>query len=153
MRTFIEIVFNVLQDGLIPWVELILSASLVIATISIAYFAYTQNRIAKSNYKFAMYSKRYAVYEAIRKLIGKILRTGTADNNDFMEYYGCTFDAQFLFNDARILDYIRELGYKCNALAAECMMNNETGKRELFKWFKNQFNVSKKLFEPYLKLD
>lgn len=146
-------------------VEIIFSFVMVIATASIAIFAYCQHKFEKTKIKLTCYSRRLEILDATKKFIASIAREGTTDIEKLMEMLRETKHAKFLFkkND-KIVEYINTLYKKGlaleykekeidrNRLGAENREKLIQTSFELKDWFMKQFEVIDSKFEKYLQL-
>lgn len=141
------------------------ASALLVPVVAIlgAYIAYRQWRLAQNKLKFDLFDRRLKVYEASTALIGSILASGKAKNEEVSKFMAATREAKWLF-DSAIAEYLeKELYHKAidlQRLDAELnglpigteRSTNVQYQSYLKKWFNDQFNVLDEKFRPYLQL-
>lgn len=81
--------------------------AVLIAAI-VALIAFQQWWLSREKLRLELFGKRYAVYEAAREFVGKILTEGKAGWGDQAVFYHTTAEAEFLFG-SEISEYLKLL--------------------------------------------
>lgn len=88
----------------------------VIITLIIAGFVAIQhlksNQIREDELKFALFDKRFKVYEAMKKLLYSVMREGRVKSDEFKIFSVDSSAAHFLFGD-ELGKYIQEVKDRC----------------------------------------
>jgi hypothetical protein len=127
------------------------------------YFAYHQKRIAQAKLRLDLFEKRFAVFDAARLFISKVIAKGTIDMADYQNFLVGTIDAEFLLHD-EIETYFGEIRKRSAAAMAhrgsfegEPVGPGRTAQvkkyYEEIQWLIAQTNELPKKFRPFLKLD
>jgi hypothetical protein len=146
------------------WVQPL--AALLTPTIALVavYIAWQQWRTNRNKLKFELFERRYAFYEAAKELIGKIVGSGKATDNDTYQYLVKVKGARFIVGD-KVADYLEETLYRkvtlLTALHSELegvtdqdeRRKNVQRQREVKEWIQAQYDVLDKLFKPLLRLN
>ena len=111
-----------------------------------------------------VYNLRIPIYNAYRDLIAKIIRNANIDLQDLFEFSNKTHEALFLY-DEKIDDYMKLIFQKGNRLQYLCKVSNNPRlvnkekwnsiveeESDLFMWFHDDFEQTRKLFKQYLHL-
>jgi hypothetical protein len=111
-----------------------------------------------------VYNLRLPIYNAYRDLIVKIIRNANIDIQDLFEFSNKTHEALFLY-DEKIDDHMKLIFQKGNRLQYLCKVvsNPRLADKEkwnsiveeesdLFMWFHDDFEQTRKLFKQYLHL-
>src|SRR5580692_11404829 len=155
------------QSHLPDWVIYI--NALAVPTIAIVgtLIAAGQMYIAQQKLKYdefyRQYDKRFAIYEATRKILARVFDEERDLSEDEVRMYGlCTLDAKFLFND-EMAAFLRELHQRVAAWQqADWMVKNSpsTGadykgiRRQYLDWIREQGNPGSMFstaFDPFLR--
>ena len=133
---------------------------MAVATVVIAYFAWSQNKLNKTQMKIALYNRRRKVLDSIYRFMAETHEQMNTDNEKIELLRSETMESIFIF-DEEIENYIQLLFEKSRQL----MIINEDieknpekydslklDKNEISKWFNVQFSKLKGMFEKYLKL-
>ncbi|UCC78438.1 MAG: hypothetical protein JSW64_09115 [Candidatus Zixiibacteriota bacterium] len=121
-----------------------------------------QYLLQRSNFRLALYDKRYAVFLSAMEYISKIVQSARVEDDELMKLLRNSKDKEFLFG-SEVGDYIQSLyshgvdlekvrsllDVEKNQTQRERLVTQQT---ELFRWFKNQFEEGKRCFEPYLAI-
>jgi hypothetical protein len=103
---------NELPHWLFVTLEVLKGLGVVILGAIGAYIAYQQYKLAENKLKLDLFDKRYAVYEAIRKVLSSLVTLGAGNSlrGDILmrEFDIGTADASFLL-DQKITDYISQM--------------------------------------------
>src|SRR5882762_5356037 len=88
-----------------PWTTVL--AALLTPTIAIfgTIIAYRQWRIAQSKLKLDRFDRRFAVYDAARSVIGSVMGSGKAKDDELRKFLIGTREAKWLLNPD-IADYL-----------------------------------------------
>lgn len=155
MANSIQIVVTVLQALSTP----------VIAAIAV-YIAWQQWKLSHDKVALDLYDRRYKAYENLRETLGIIMRSGTATDEEMLNFVRKASESDFLF-ERDVLDY-HEKFYK-NGIRLSYLRkvydrgirgevpnydNNKVVDEEaaLIEWFSAQYGESKKLYGTYLKI-
>ncbi|MFO1377060.1 MAG: hypothetical protein U1F14_08650 [Steroidobacteraceae bacterium] len=145
------------------WVAIL--GALLTPTIALAgaYIAWQQWKTNQNKLRLELFGRRYAFYEAARDLIGTITASGRASDESTFQFLSKTKGARFIVG-AELAYYLKEELYRkatsLNALDAE-LEGQPAGEarsrivqqqRELKDWFRAQYDVLDRRFEPFLKL-
>jgi hypothetical protein len=72
------------------------------------YIAWQQHKTNKNQFRLALFDRRYAILDAARELIGRVLREGRVDSDDLTAFLWKTKESDFLFG-SDIDQYLHEL--------------------------------------------
>lgn len=144
------------------WVQAL--AVLVIAAIG-ARIAYKQARVAEARLNFDLFEKRFAVFDAARRLLVDVVQSDHVDVARVMKFNVETADAVFLFeqNVVVYLDKLREKILRLRRLQVQEDAAHEYGQEEKRQRLvdlsadqhielSNELPVMIEQFKPYLKL-
>ena len=113
-----------------------------------------------SRLKHELYDKRFAIYDAARTFLRRVITSDEVTNKHLDEYWAGINPARFLLDD-ELTDYLEKIQNK----AVDLQTNKEIGKgpeglapgakerNELRKWFYTQIKTLNEKFTPYLKLE
>lgn len=141
-------------------------SALLTPTVAVlgSFIAYRQWRTAQNKLKLELFERRFVVYSAATTLIGSIMSSGKAKDEELFKFLSSTHDAKWLFS-ATIAEYFeKELYHKgiylqCLATELQDMPVGEERtanvykQAEIKKWFLKQYEVLDEKFSPYLKLE
>jgi hypothetical protein len=149
----------------VTWGSLLQVASAVLVaffTVAIAVVAVLQWRVYNSQLRFALYGKRYELYEALQKLIATVIRDYDVDDRDLDAYYRVVVESGFLFGSETVR-YLHEAHSKATELSrlqdqtrgwvkATIPQDELVAKQsEIFEWFRAEINGrAYQRFLPYL---
>jgi hypothetical protein len=131
--------------------------ALAVPTIAVvgAWVAVQQMLITRAKLRHDLFDRRFAVYQAARKLLVEIIQQGYPSREQVREYVINTADATFLLNDeiAKYLEKIRERASRLRAIHA--MQQHEQQQDDmLFAWMTEQLPVGlTEKFKPLLTLE
>jgi hypothetical protein len=99
-----------------PWVSYLQALAVPIIGAIIALFSvwiaarqmWIAQRKLDHDIFYMQYEKRFAVYEATRKVLANVFH-GNLSDDDIRVYGLCTLDAQFLFDDDEVYKYLNKL--------------------------------------------
>lgn len=134
----------------------------VIAIITVVILI-LQYILANRRWRLDLYDKRYPVYIATMEYISSIMQDGNVTDEKLFKFLRNSKDKEFLFGKD-IQDYLKLLYDRgADMIYVKMMLENipigEERERignqshDLLMWFKSQFEISKKLFGEYLKID
>lgn len=138
-----------------------LTPVIAIITASILILQYL---LAKRRWRLDLYDKRYPVYLTTMQYISFIIQEANLTQEELVKFLRNSKDKEFLFGDD-VKGYLNELYSKGVGLMRYTRLqerkNLQEEKRlgyvdketELLEWFRNQFEVSKRLFGQYLSID
>lgn len=160
-----------MQNELPYWLFITLETAKALLTPVVAIFglwiAINQLRVSKSKLRLDLYERRYKIYEAIRSVLGKILREGpdNALKNYVLvhEFDVGTADSSFLFDQA-VTDHLAKMRKKLIELAYLSQENRRQsekvgGKPDFDKEYEQLNDLVEELtthgqkFERFLKVD
>jgi hypothetical protein len=120
--------------------------------------------LAKRRWRLDLYDKRYPVYLGTMEYISVIMRDASVSMEELIKFLRNSKDKEFLFGK-EIKEFLEELYKKgtefhtvINLLKNTSMSENKRERliekqEKLLLWFKDQIDVSKKLFGKYLTID
>jgi hypothetical protein len=144
----------------LPTATLILTGTIGCVTV---YIAWQQTGIARNKLRLDLFERRFAAFEAARKLVSIAVRKGDVPDEARQEFLVATKGVEFLC-DQTLQDY-------CDTLAKEAL-SVRSGKQlvdsdlpvgdqrtksavalgERIKWFNDQVDEIPKRFAPFLKI-
>jgi hypothetical protein len=149
----LPLMFWYLQGGL----------TLVIAIIAVM-ISWRQHKTNAGKVKLDLFDRRFRVFDAVRKLIGVVLRNGGAPPEELQEFYLETLEADFLFG-TDIRSYLNEIHRRADKLWTESKLVRDALRGEPspidrtkwakehpaeMKWFDDQVRVVTETFKKYL---
>lgn len=124
--------------------------------------ASAQAFIAWQKLKLDLFEKRFAVFEAYRKLMGAAIRNGTVPEPDLYEFGRGILNAELLFGD-EVVEYLNsvriaaiELNYCRQMLADQATQDRPSFANQsaaLMRWLIGQDRVASQVFRPYLRFN
>jgi hypothetical protein len=152
------------------WLQDVQAVAVVLIALIGAWIAYQQMHIAAVRLRFDLYQKRYAVFEAARRLLAEVKKHPTGLDFDLEAYDLGTADAVFLFlHTDDLSNYLGELrehainlrdlnkrlfppmNFGTVAADDEKRLSEERNKE--LDWFGNQTTELVKQFKPFLRFD
>jgi len=146
-------------------VEVFSAALTPLIAIVAIYIAYQQFQTNRSKLRHDLYEKRIKVYRKIYEHLGSIVAFGDVQDEKIIDFYSETSDSQFLF-DSEISDYVRSIYQKSTELhtvmkyvkgqykcSEEKRLEAIDKDAQLMRWFSAQFEVTKKKFTRYLRIE
>ncbi|KAF0805867.1 hypothetical protein A6D6_01923 [Alcanivorax xiamenensis] len=145
------------------WTQIL--AAMLTPTVAIlgSYIAWRQWKTAENRLKFDLFERRFAVYNAARKLIGSIAQSGKIEDEKLRDFLHATREAKWLFNE-QLASYLdNEIWSKAVDLqtldselvgmpAGEERTNNIREQSEIKKWLVAQMREMDKKFSLFLKV-
>ena len=126
------------------------------------YIAYHQYRLGRAKFKLDLFEKRFAVFEATRKLLRAMVSEGPGELEKVYEFRVGTADATFLFCsdisdylnevDKRAVDFwqvVKRMKSPSNDSHLDSLIQKEA---DATKWFSDQPVQLNGKFAPYLDL-
>jgi len=138
----------------------LLTPVIAVVTVSILVLQYL---LARRRWRLDLYDKRYPVFMSTMDYISSVVQTGGTTADRTTQFLRETKDREFLFGK-EIHDFLGLLYKKgVDLWTAQETTNaphaNEDDRkaliyeaRDLKKWFGDQFEVAKRLFDPYLRI-
>lgn len=140
-------------------------SALLVPTVAIfgSIIAYRQWRTAQNKLKLDLFERRFSVYDSARKLIGSIMTSGKARDEEVHRFLSETREAKWLLN-TEIAKYLDEELYakaiELQALEAELegvpvgeeRSANVKRQSEVKRWIREQYDVLDEEFSSFLKL-
>lgn len=136
----------------------LLQALQPIAAIATALFAgliaYQQKEIAAEKLKLEKFDRRFRVFDATRRFLAHILRTGNVDPNAERDFWDAIGDACFLF-DADIVTYLEDLRVRAIEFPAidRQQIKWPEKRREAFEHFEKDIKTLHERFGRFLALN
>jgi hypothetical protein len=146
-----------------PWIIAGQLATPVVVAIIGGYFAYQQAATARKKLRLDHYDKRFAVFNAARTLLGRVLALGEAKIEDQQAFLAGTVGATFLFKDPGLSTYLDELierAHEIRFLQNDLEKAHDDADREKARraytdarqWLRDQYKVLEEKFRPHLQL-
>lgn len=140
-------------------------SALLTPTIAVlgSFIAYRQWRTAQNKLKHDLFERRFSVYDAARTMLGSIMTSGKAKDEELFKFLSGTREAKWLLN-ANVAEYLdKEIYHKIldlQCLAAELeglpvgeeRSSNVHKQAEIKKWIIKQYEVLDEKFSPFLRL-
>ena len=135
---------------------------LIVALVG-GYFAWQQSSTAKKKLRLDLFDKRFGVFDAARKFVGRSLVTGGVSIDDQNAFLTGVSGALFLLNDdiAKHLDEILRRAIDMPFLQQELANEPRDEERKKLeakylaerRWMRDQTNELERRFKPFLQLD
>ncbi len=87
--------------------------------------AHEQRKIAQQRVVLDLFDRRMEVYDALRVVLGKIVRSGATTNEDVFELVRAKDRVSMLFGE-EVITYTENLWEKVNNHAEQCTMESRT---------------------------
>ncbi len=141
------------------------SASLLTPVLAIVgtFIVINQYRLQRWRWRLELYDKRYPVFISTMEYISYVAQHRNVSDEVLFKFLRESKDKEFLFGDdiKNHLENLYKKGLDLQLNEIELKPEPVGEKRnqmvrrssELFSWFTNQFEVSKKLFGKYLAVD
>jgi hypothetical protein len=157
-----------MSQGQLPlWVQYLqaLGAPLLAVVIAAvgALLAWQQVKLARVRLQHDLYDRRFAVFEAARKLLADVLAQSNATDEQIRSYVIGTAEARFLVNDdiSKYLNEIRTRASRLRAINATMsplpVGDQRTAlaqeEERIFAWMMEQVDVLVDKFRPFLTLE
>src|SRR5262249_13041609 len=122
-----------------------------------------QVKIARTKLRHDLFDRRFAVFEAARKFLATVMRSGKMSVSDLNEYTAGVIDAQFLLNQevhgylvevrkrAVVMQALRDAAEPLSGGAEKAKRAEQAGKE--FTWLVEQLDVLPSKFKPFLTLE
>lgn len=128
-----------------------------------AWIAFQQMRIAHIRLKHDLYDRRFATFEAARRLLIDMAVNGDASEEAMGNYLVGIANASFLFDDS-LVRYLREIGEHASTVQVinTTLKGHVSGSdkpplerqvTEKVEWLRNQIEVLDSKFMPFLRLE
>jgi hypothetical protein len=144
------------------WVQVLgVPVTGIILTIVIAC---VQQRLQNIRLRHDLYDRRYRVYGAAKGLLASVQVDGSVKRPAFQAFVERTSDAEFLFRNQDIVEYLTKLREKAirsihlgTRLSGEKLGNEGSDKfadeeGEIVTWFLAQFDTLRDKFRPVMRL-
>jgi hypothetical protein len=134
-----------------------------VVAIYAVYLATRQARTAALKLKYDMFDRRMLVYNSLMDFIGAVLRDMNFSNDDLYRFLQSINVSYFLFGE-EIFKYLEQVRVKGVFLRVRTEQLNSPHtkdkdrtklieeRQELFQWFEEQYEFSRKKFQRYLLL-
>jgi len=128
-----------------------------------SFIAYRQWRLAQNKLKLDLFDRRLKIYEAAKNLLGSIVTSGKANDDEVFKYMVATREAKWLL-DSEIAAYLDDQIYnkvielQTLAIEWECVSvgdvrsKNVRAQAEIKQWFMAQYDILDAQFAPFLQL-
>jgi hypothetical protein len=137
----------------------LLTPVVAVVAVLIAIFQY---RLESLKWRLALFDKRYPVYERTMDYISFVVREARMTNERLFQFLRESKDKEFLFGN-EVHSFLAELYKKgvdlrTRPLVYQRMPDGDartaeiTREGETLKWFGDQFETAKRIFEPYLSI-
>jgi hypothetical protein len=119
-----------------------------------AFISYQQWRIAEIRLRHDTYERKRRIYEAAKALLVVFQIEGSISHETFLKFSRDIADAEFVFNDAAVIQYLQTLREQ----AIELIRSQKQGAAaadhcaELEQWFIKQFDVLRSKFNASMRL-
>jgi hypothetical protein len=151
------------MSNLPAWLQYLQALAVVLIPPIGAWLAWQQVQIARVKLQHDLYERRYAVFNAARKLLAEVVAHRTPSEVGLRAYTISTADAVFLFND-QIAEYLRELRKRAIILETihSVMEPLPPGDKKVelwekaskeFLWLNDELDTLVSRFKPFLTLD
>lgn len=147
-------------SSFLDWIEALgpMAIALMLAVI-----AYQQWKVNKSRLRHEMFDRRYAMYEATKKLTAAVIQKGTPEKEDIDSYFSATAGARFIFSD-QVGQHLEEMFDRAiglqrieRRLKYEKDMEKRTKlldeEEEIFEWFLEHMKKMPDILRPYLAIE
>jgi hypothetical protein len=145
-----------------PWVQYVKAFSLLFIAFVGAWIAFRQMQIAAMRLDHDLYDRRYAVFNATRKMLAEFVSHANVTTEDLRAFLLGTGDAVFLFDD-RIAEYLQEMRRRASSVASinialEALPVGEQRSKAVqvsmghVQWLIEQLDGLSDKFKPYLRL-
>jgi hypothetical protein len=146
------------------WTQYLAALLTPTVAVSAVVIGYRQWRTAQNKLKLDLFEKRLKIYEAVRNLIGSILRTGKTSPASESEFLQASQGAKWLFGP-EVEKYVYGtlwpkvcdlwcLQEELNGLGVGPERTEKANKAaDIKKWLLDQTKVLDAKFAPYLKLE
>jgi hypothetical protein len=134
--------------------------TLVLACLGV-YIAYQQYQVNLRKFNLDLFEKRYAIFDALKKVMYQVTREAAIENIHINEYKTNISDARFLFN-SDVTDYLQEVLNKSAELhmhQARLRTAEGTAKTDIIDqehqvilWFAEEINNFQSPFFPYMAM-
>jgi hypothetical protein len=134
----------------------------LVAVLGVA-IAYRQWRTAQNKLKLDLFEKRFAVYDAARRLLATVMTSGRVSDEEMFKFFAGTREAKWLL-DAGVAHYLdkelRRQMLQLQTLNAELeglpvgpdRSANVKAQTEIKTWMLEQYEVLDGKFSPFLTL-
>jgi hypothetical protein len=147
-----------------PWVAILSALLTPVIAVLAAYIAFQQWGVARNKFKFDLFQKRLAIYQAANMAISLILINGKIDPMEDLHFRREVSDAGWLLDDdidtylnnefSRKLSALRNKRAVLDNLAPESPERSAMSAEyvQAMQWFADQKPVLKEKFSPYLRI-
>lgn len=144
------------------WTAYVTALGVPMIALIAAWIAFRQWQIARNKLKLDLYDKRMAVYEVVRKTLGKATSHGKLTQDDEVEYLSGIGSAKWLFGP-EVSEYLKEtLWHRIvdfglhNTMSSGPASDERTrhihARAETIKWLVKQYDEFDRICKPYLHL-
>jgi hypothetical protein len=147
------------SSSLPVWVQVLQALAVPVIAVVGAWIALQQMYLARVKLQHDLYDRRFAVYEAARKLLVEIITQGYPSRDQVRLYVIGTADAVFLLNEevSKYLEEIRARASRLRAIHATLPHEQIAMQQQddaLFSWMTEQLPIGLvEKFKPFLTLE
>ena len=150
------------MGNLATWLSLGVAAFVACIGLVQLLSAREQARTANNRAVFDLFEKRYAVYEEIRSVVGKLLTHGSVNTQMWMDASVAAEKAKFLFGEdinsyltelMKDLTYLDCLGTEEKSLQGDDLRKNLDAQRQLKNRITLFYKEGAQRFAPYIRFD
>ena len=91
------------------WMQYLQAVALLLLPAIGAWIAWQQVQIARVKLQHDLYDRRFAIFNAARKLLLEVTTHGDISDHSVNEYVIATADAVFLLDDPTLCEYLKDL--------------------------------------------
>jgi hypothetical protein len=146
------------------WLQYLQTLALLLIPAIGAWIAWQQVQIARVKLQHDLYDRRFAVFEAARKLLHEVISHGDVSDSSLNAYAIATADAIFLLDDPKVCEYLKEIKKRSTILHIikfdmeplpagdeKAALSKKAG--EHLRWLNEQPDALVKHFKPFLMLE
>src|SRR5271166_908276 len=146
------------------WLQYLQVLAVLLVPAIGAWIAWRQVQIARVKLQHDLYDRRFAVFEAARKLLVEVITHGDVSNNSLTTYAIATADAIFLLDDPKLCEHLKEIRKRSSILhtikftmeplpAGDQKAALSKQASEHLLWLNDQLDVLVEHFKPFLMLE
>jgi hypothetical protein len=117
-----------------------------------AFIAYQQWRVAEIRLRHDTYERKFKIYEAAKTLLVVFQYNGKLTVEDYLTYLRGITDAEFIYDDPDVTEYLQTLREQANELIRLQEQKAADQSAEVGQWFLKQFGVLRSKFHPSMRL-
>ena len=117
-----------------------------------AFISWQQWRVADIRLRHDIYPRKFRVYEAAKTLLVMFQDNGKISQEDYFAYLRGITDAEFIFDDVKVTQYLQTLRERAIELIRIQASGSAEERAEVSRWFITQFDVLRSKFRPTMSL-